>query len=285
MKSIAFLTSSNFPEFSPSDKLVADYLRKEGYKVEIVLWDDPKLKLDNYNLFVVRSVWDYHKRYEEWMAFLDKLEEYDCQILNPVSVLRWNSNKRYLKEVLSHTNQVPLKILGKGYHLDLANFMLQEKWEKAVIKPLISASGYKTWTCTKAEAVERQADLDALLRERDLILQEFAPEVVEDGEWSLVFFNKVFSHAVLKRAKKGDFRVQSDYGGTVELLEAHPKAIEQAQEILDGIEAAICYARVDGIMRKDEFYLMELELVEPELFVAQYPNSEKRFGDAILEMI
>lgn len=285
MKPIAFLTSSNFPELTPSDTLVSDYLQKQGLKTEVVIWDDPALKLQDYELFLVRSVWDYHKRFEEWMAFLDKLEKHKAKVLNPLSVLRWNSNKRYLKEVLGNIHQVPMHIVEKGKELDLANFMQQEKWEKAVIKPLISASGYKTWTSTKEEAAAKQGDLDALLLERSMILQEFAPEVVSDGEWSLVFFNKVFSHAVLKRAKKGDFRVQSDYGGTVELLEAPANSIEQAQQMLEDIAEQICYARVDGIMRGGNFYLMELELVEPELFVFRYPGSEKLFGEAILHLI
>ncbi|MDW3652330.1 MAG: hypothetical protein R8P61_34960 [Bacteroidia bacterium] len=285
MKSIAFLTSSNFPKLTPSDKLVADYLESHGFHTELVIWDDPNLKLETYELYLVRSVWDYHKRYEEWMAFLDKLEQHNCMVQNPISVLRWNSNKSYLQNFLNKTNQLPLRILKKGSNWDLAAYMEKEKWEKAVIKPVISASGYKTWTCKREDAATRQGELDSLLSERDLILQEFSPEVVTEGEWSLVFFNKVFSHAVLKRAKKGDFRVQSDYGGTVDLLEAPPNSIEQAQEILNGIEEAICYARVDGIIRDGNFYLMELELVEPELFVANFPGSEKRFGDAILQVL
>ena len=122
MKPIAFLTSSNFPELTPSDKLVSDYLQKEGFRTELVIWDDPQLKLEDYEVFLVRSVWDYHKRYKAWMAFLDKLERHNAKVQNPVSVLRWNSNKRYLQEVLDNVHQVPLRILKKGEKLEIINF-------------------------------------------------------------------------------------------------------------------------------------------------------------------
>ncbi|MEM6805573.1 MAG: hypothetical protein AAF696_29520 [Bacteroidota bacterium] len=285
MKKIAFLTCERFQRLTSSDQLVADYLERKEISCEPVVWNDPAINWDQFDLLLVRSVWDYHLLFEEWVAFLQKLMEHKRKVLNPIDVLLWNSDKRYLQEILGDQKQVPFQIFEQGSEIDLKALMSTASWEKLVVKPTVSASGFKTWSCHISEATAKQEEFELLLKERDLIVQEFAPEVVEQGEWSLVFFDKVFSHAVLKRVKVGEFRVQSDYGGTSEKGEAPSSAIQTAQDILDGIPSPICYARVDGIMRDGAFYLMELELIEPELFVDQVRGSEKAFGAAILKAL
>lgn len=282
---IAFLTCEKVPNLVPSDKLVADYLIQQGITCSTIVWNDPTIEFETYDALILRSVWDYHIVYDQWAAFLDKLEAENCKVLNPASVLRWNSHKNYLKNVIGSQLQIPLKIIKQGTQVNLHQLMKSENWEKVVIKPTVSASGYKTWTCGLSEAKNQQLRFVTSSNERELIVQQFAPEVVEDGEWSLVFFNKKYSHAVLKNVKKGDFRVQSDYGGTTTVLEPPKMAQEMAQKILNDLPDKICYARVDGIIRGDKFYLMELELVEPELFISEIPGSEKRFGAAILNCL
>ncbi|MBX9869797.1 MAG: hypothetical protein K2X63_08375, partial [Burkholderiaceae bacterium] len=108
------------------------------------------------------------------------------------------------------------------------------------------------------------------------------PEIVSDGEWSLIFFDGQYSHALIKRPKLGDFRVQSDHGGTVQKMVAPERMREQALQILCTLETMPCYARVDGVVRDGQFILMELELLEPELFLELDPRAAPSFAQAIL---
>ena len=177
---------------------------------------------------------------------------------------------------------IPTEFVERKSKIDL-NFVLENrKWEKAVIKPAISGSAYKTYVVSHNEP-GIQSKLDELLTDNDVLIQKFIDEI-QTGEWSLLFFNKKYSHSVLKVPKDNDFRVQAVFGGEYLYNEAPVKLIEQAQKIVDNVKGELLYARVDGIYINETLYLMELELIEPDLFLNS-PEAQKNFVKALLEKL
>jgi glutathione synthase/RimK-type ligase-like ATP-grasp enzyme len=150
-----------------------------------------------------------------------------------------------------------------------------------VVKPAVSASARDTWKATRADAHESEASFRELAAAGDVLVQPFVREVTSDGEWSLLFYGGVYSHAVRKRPRAGDFRVQTAHGGSAVAEEPDARVIAQAREALRAAPAPLgelLYARVDGCMIGDRFVLMELELVEPELFLGMHPAAADRLA-------
>jgi hypothetical protein len=123
--------------------------------------------------------------------------------------------------------------------------------------------------------------LDELLRGPGALVQKFMPEIVTVGEWSLVFFSGRYSHAVIKTPKSGDFRVQHDFGGEERAAEPPTRVLEDAVRVIEEIGSTPLYSRVDGVESGGRLHLMELELIEPALFLKSSPLAAGRFADAI----
>ncbi len=279
---IAFAVSNEFPQLTDDDKLAAVALRANGAVVDPALWDGPT-DWSSYDAVVIRSCWDYHHRLDEFTTWLDKLEAPGVQVFNPPAVMRWNMDKNYLSEMQDEGAAVlPSVWLPQGARPKLAHLLEEKGWTNAVMKPVVSAAADNTVAITSMDAADHQAQFESLLERGGVIVQEFAPEIQTQGEWSFLFFNKTYSHAVLKQPKSGDFRVQRSYGGTVSLGVPQPALVEQARAILDAVDADLLYARVDVIERDGKLLLMELELVEPHLFFEQDPAAASRFADALL---
>lgn len=284
VKRIAFATHNGFPTLTDDDQLAADALVKQGIKVDAALWTDSKVSWSNYSAVVIRSCWDYHLKSNEFRSWLDELEKKQAVLWNPINIVRWNMDKTYLNDLQEKGISVLDTIwLQNGEKNNLVDLMRQKNWKQAVIKPMISAAANDTETVSLDEAGQYQKDFEALLEKGGVIIQDFAEEIQMCGEWSLIFFNKQYSHAVIKRPQNGDFRVQRDFGGTAHPMEAPLRLIDQAQSILDGIESNLLYARVDGIERDGQLFLMELELIEPHLFFEMHSQAADRFADALIE--
>lgn len=282
---IAFAVSNEFPNLTDDDKLAAEALRRRGLAVDAALWDQPRAWND-YDAVVVRSCWDYHHRLDEFKTWLSALDVQGVTVWNQAEVMRWNMDKNYLSELQDQGAAVlPSVWLPQGARADLAHILAEKGWQQAVMKPTVSAAADNTHSIAANDAAQTQPAFEQLLRQGGVIVQEFAPEIQTQGEWSFLFFGGQFSHAVLKQPKSGDFRVQRNYGGTVGSAQPSAKLVEQAGRILDYVESDLLYARVDVIEREGQLLLMELELVEPHLFFEQDSESPERFAAALQERL
>ena len=230
----------------------------------------------------MRSCWDYHLHPSSFIRWLRYLEQLQVPLWNPTPILQWNLHKTYLRDLQTQGVTIPPTCwLKRDSKAELATILADHGWREAVVKPAISATAYHTWRTTREQARQDQERFAALLQHSDVLVQQFMDPVVTYGEWSLVFFQKQYSHAVLKKAKPGDFRVQDDFGGTVEVVSPGMALIEQAQQIIDCIKDPVLFARVDGIELDGRLVLMELELIEPFLFLQSNPHAVERFAHAI----
>lgn len=280
----AFVTYSGLPNLSEDDRLAVEELRRRGAEVEPAVWDDPQVPWSRYDRVVIRSCWDYHKRLAEFLGWLDRMEREAVPLWNPVRVVRGNVDKSYLVALAAAgLPVVPTVHLERGAAADLAGLLAERGWSEVVVKPSVSASAFRTRRIGRGEAPAAQAELDELLASSGVLIQPFMTEIQSGGEWSLIFLGGDFSHAVLKRPREGDFRVQQELGGSADLAVPAASLIEQARAILGQIREPWLYARVDGVEAGGMFTLMELELTEPSLFLGSDPQAPARFAAAILK--
>ncbi|MEW6209022.1 MAG: hypothetical protein AB1631_11690 [Acidobacteriota bacterium] len=282
MKRAGFITYRDLPALTPDDRLAFAPLRELGIEAVPAVWDSD-VDWKSFDSVVLRSCWDYHYRPEMFTRWLDHIEQIGLAIWNPARVVRWNMDKRYLGDLSRAGANIPRTIfVEKG--ASLLAVLEENRMEQAVIKPAISATARRTWRTSFDTARADQARLDEILSQSAAVVQEFVEEVVTRGEWSIVFFGD-YSHAVLKRAAKDDFRVQREFGGASEALTPPQEIIQQAEDILRMVGDRIVYARVDGVERGGRFMLLELELIEPELFLRLDPDAPRRFAQSIASAV
>ena len=285
---IAFVTYAKLPNLSDDDRLVARVLESRGVDVVPVRWDDAAVEWSGFDAVVVRSCWDYHLREGELRAWLDALDAARVRVWNPTAVLRWNMDKTYLRDVDARgVRVVPTRWVAAGDDTTLERVLADAGWARAVVKPVVSASAHETWVTTAGRARDDESRFRAIAR-RGAMVQAFVDAVVDEGEWSVVFLGGRFSHVVLKRPRGGDFRVQAELGGTAAATVPPPGLVEQAARALAAAPAdggATLYARVDGCMVEGAFVLMELELLEPSLFLGSDAGAPARFADAIVAAV
>ncbi len=274
---LAVATSQTLPDLSPGDAGLLAALRAEGVEPVVVPWD-ARLDWRGFDGVLLRTTWDYSDRVEEFRSWLDDLEAAGVPVWNPLPVLRWNLHKDYLRVMgLRGLPVVPTVWIRKGEHLDLDKAMGRQGWGDVVLKPAVSAGGRRTYRIRTGEPMPA---LPAVAAE-DLLLQPFIPEMVERGEVSLVFFAGTFSHAVRKRPAPGDFRVQPQHGGTAVPWAPAPEDLPAASRILQAAPAGWLYARVDLVETRSGPLLMELEMLEPNLFLPQGPGAAEHFAKVI----
>lgn len=285
-KRLAYLTCHEMPTGMADDHLPLPLLRERGVEVEWVIWDNPTVDWKRYDAIVVRSTWDYFLKIAAFRAWLDRIEQSGVPVFNPVSLIRWNMDKFYLRELAQVGVPVlPAAWLKPGEHHNLRALIAQQGWDEVVVKPTVSAGGYRTQRVSKESAEEYQSLLDEILTDNGAMIQQYAPVVVEAGEWSLMFFDGEYSHSVLKHPQAGDFRVQPRYGGSHEAAQASADVIAEAADLIQKINRPMLYARVDGVVIQGKFYLMELEAFEPFLFLSTSRDAPVNFASALVRWL
>jgi glutathione synthase/RimK-type ligase-like ATP-grasp enzyme len=276
---IALLTpAADYPErFEWAFDVQAEALRSRGADLHAIRWTEPGTLLE-YDLVLPLVAWGYHLRYKEWLAFIDRAERDLVPMINPPALLRWNSHKRYLAE-LGDTGiaTVPTSNVEQCSEADLAAARERFGSGRLVIKPPVSAGAFGTFLLEDGDALPEQAS------GQPTIIQPMLETVASEGEYSLLLFDGVLSHAVVKRPRAGEFRVQPHLGGTTERCEPPAGGLQLAERALAAAPAHATYARVDMIRGDDgALQIMELELIEPALFLDLAPGSGAAFADAVI---
>lgn len=265
------------------DGLLTAALERLGWVTERVSWSRPDFDWSRPRAVVVRSTWDYFDRFPEFSAWMHRVEPV-VPLVNPAAQLRWNADKHYLADLQKAGVDVPpTRFVEPGTETTLAAVLDECGWSEAVLKPAVSGAARHTYRLTPHTAAAHEEVFRQLLRDEAWMLQPFLPNVMREGEISLMVFGGRCTHAVRKRAKAGDFRVQDDHGGTVHPHEATAEEIEFAERAVRACDPLPAYARVD-LVRDDagRLVVMELELIEPELFLRFHPPAAESFAEAIV---
>ena len=253
----------------------AGVLKRAGIEVEPRPWTDPG-DLSGFDLVMPLVAWGYHAEPPRWHALLDRLERGPVRTLNPVPLLRWNSDKRYLAELERQGVAVIPTRLTEGIEEKSLASARAEFGGTLVIKPPVSASADGTYKLGPDDALPEAA------RGSPMLIQPFLPSVADEGEYSIMLFGGRFSHAIVKRPKAGDYRVQPHLGGTELPCEAPAGAVELARAALAAAPAEATYARVDMVRdAAGALAVIELELIEPALWLQHAPDGGDSFVSAI----
>jgi glutathione synthase/RimK-type ligase-like ATP-grasp enzyme len=256
----------------------AGILAEAGAEVEAVTWNDAG-DLSAFDLVLPLVAWGYHLDYPRWLSVLLRAEREGWPMINSPELLRWNSDKAYLTELAdAGVPTVPTLAVECCCDEDLEEARRRFGSDWLVIKPPVSASAMG------AHRIGPKDDLPSDSRGKPMIVQPLIEEIARTGEFSLMLFGGEYSHVVVKRPKSGDFRVQEYHGGETSPCKSPPAgAIELAKTALASAPAEAVYARVD-IVPDDEGVLriMELELIEPALFLDHSPDAGAAFTRAIL---
>ena len=251
-------------------------LAERGFTVDPIPWTKAA-DLSGYDLIVPLLVWGYFERFGEWLAFLEHCENENWPMVNPPPLLRWNSDKAYLAELAGKgVPTVPSIIVERCDDTALATARRHFGTERLVVKPPISAGAAGTHRLGPGDGVPDDN------RGQRAIIQPMIDSIISEGEYSLILFDGVLSHAVVKQPKTGDFRVQPHLGGTTRRCDPPPGGEALALAALAHAPAPATYARVDMVASDaGELMIMELELVEPALFLGEAPEGSTPFAEAI----
>lgn len=269
-----------YEKWQPAFTRKAAALTAAGLIVEQRVWTDPG-DLSGYDLILPLFAWGYQREVADWYALLDRLEGEGLPVVNPVPVLRWNSDKAYLAELGANgVAVVPTVEVAALDDAGLAAARAELDAEEVVIKPAISGGADGTHRIVAGATVPA----DAVGQRR--LVQPLMPGILTEGEFSLFFFDGKFSHAIVKRPASGDFRVQEQFGGRESDWDASVEAQALAAAALAAAPARPVYARVDMVGdATGRLHIMELELIEPSLFLHHAPDKGAAFGRAVYAAI
>ncbi len=279
---LAVATSADLPSIQPDDVPLPTALRLRGIELQVCVWNDPDVDWSSFDGVLIRTIWDYFKHHAAFLGWLDQLDRLGVPTINDSALLRWNSDKRYLLELAARgVAIIPTELADLQ---QLPQVVAAMPSGSLVVKPSVSGGAWHTLRGVAGDPVFENA-MAQLPAGHDYLVQPFVEEVVSDGEWSLLYFDGTFSHAVLKRAAPGDYRVQGEFGGSVERIQPSPDTLEAAARAL-AAAATIghgdhAYARVDGVIRAGQFLVMELEMIEPLLYLHAWPHAVERLAKAV----
>lgn len=291
MRDVALVTYEGLPELVPGDQRLIQPLAALAIRAVAVRWDDPDVDWRQFAAVVIRSCWDYHERWAEFRQWVETLAEQGVPLYNSVQTVLWNMEKSYLRRLAENgVKTIPSVWANKGETPSLQDLLDAQGWDKVVLKPTIGAGAYGIKIVQREQAAAHQTEFEALLQQSHVIIQPVLEEVRE-GEISLLFFDHQFSHAVRKVPDTGSIFVNMEYGGRNALIEVDDALIATGKSIIDTArqvynDEPYLFARVDGVIVNGEFLLMELELLEPELFLGIAPEtSTQLLAEAIVKRI
>ena len=282
---VALATAAEFRELDPDSRLLLPELEARGIDFAPVVWNDAGADWSAWDAIVIRSTWDYFHHPREWAAWLDRVAELGVPMLNPLEVVRWNSHKSYLQQLAGAGVPVVDTVMTQGdAPVELADLLAGAGWDDAIVKPAIDGGAMRLFRVEDVD--DPQARFDELVAQGDVLVQPFLPSIQTEGEVSLLYFGRKLSHTVRKTAKPGDIRVQPVWGGHAETIGPTAEMVHIAERTFDAIDADLLYARVD-LVRADDgtLRLIELEALEPLLFLELDPAAPGRFADALAERL
>lgn len=301
---IAFITYENFQQdygdsafaskaclqLTESDNLLRKFLEKNNIECEAVAWDKDQFYVTDFDMFLIRSAWNYYyssSHFESFLRFIHKVRE---RVYNPAVAIKWNSNKNYLTDLEREGIPIiPTLFLKNANDLTLENVSkMEERTENFVIKPCISGAGKNTFKVNLKNNNQLNKIKESLLKTSidGIMIQPFINSILKIGELSFVFFGDKFSHTVQRIPTK---KFCNHEGGTristfpSEALIVAKNALSATYQILKLSKGSLLYARIDILFDKKRGYLVsEVELIEPELFLQCGEECVEKFGTVIM---
>lgn len=278
---IALLSIDDLSGYVTDDELVVEPLGKLGYAAEFVPWRRRDVRWQEYSAVIIRTTWDYQNHLAEFLSVLARIES-RTRLANPLRVVRWNADKVYLRKLEERGAKIVPTLWSDGpiESSRIEEWFQRLRTDEVVVKPTVSANAQDTLRLQRGAA--DVAALGGLFDKRSCMIQPFMRGIEEEGEFSLFYFNGEYSHAILKTPKQADFRVQEEHGGTIRSIKPTARLLAAGEKILRLVSSRLLYSRVDFVRdAAGEFALMELELIEPSLYLRHAEHAPRSFAQAI----
>ncbi|WP_374688201.1 RimK family alpha-L-glutamate ligase [Promineifilum sp.] len=262
--------------FADDRRLIAEFAR-QGDEAISVVWSDTSVDWNQFDLALIRSTWDYIDERERFLSVLAEIDRSSCRLFNPLEAVRWNSVKSYLFDL--HEWLIPIVPSLSASAADapaLQDAAIQRGWQQAVLKPMIGAGAADVTLVAAQDIAATLGQLAAKQPHQAFLLQPLVESVLDEGEWSFIFIDGEFSHALLKKPAPDDYRAHGIYGGTVKAIEPRRDDLLQAKAILASLPFDLLYARLDLVRVAGRLAVMELELIEPILYFDLAPDGAGR---------
>jgi len=257
--------------------------RGADVETEVVVWDDPAVNFADAPLTVVRSVFDYHLRRDEFISWVDQVEPL-TSLQNPPEIIRWNSHKRYLMRLIEDGfPSIPTEWVEHGSSADLRAVLASQSWSEAVVKPAVSASAHGTLKVTRDNLDEAQAHLDGLAHQGDVLIQPYFYDFETTGETSVIWLGGNQTHSV-RRPSGMHTSLEVAHIGTP--LEPTAEELDLATAVYKWIRPIPLYARIDLLNTRERGLLvLELELIEPALYLRHSTRIADTFAAAVRSLL
>ena len=264
------------------DELVINALKEKNLSVVKKDWNDSIFDWETTRSILFRSTWDYFDKFELFKKWFNKTKN-KCLMINSTETIEWNIDKHYLLDLQEHQIPIPnSEFIKRGSSIDLSLLMQKKNWNEIVVKPTISGAAKNTYRLKKEEIIQFGPTWEKLIYKEDFIVQEFQNNVITEGEVAMIVIGGKFTHAVLKKAKEGDFRVQDDFGGSIAIYNPSEEMVKLAEKCTRILTPIPSYARVDIIWDNlMELAVSELELIEPELWFRLNPNAAQKLAQHV----
>jgi glutathione synthase/RimK-type ligase-like ATP-grasp enzyme len=282
----AFLTLDDSTGFVIDDELAYPPLAALGWRVEAISWRRPSHDWRAYDAVVIRSTWDYIADPDAFLAVLAEIERAGTPLFNALDLVRWNIRKTYLRDLAERgVPVVPTIWRERLVPGELPALIEEVGTGEVVIKPVVGLNAHGVFRVNARSARQPSADLSAHYAEREFMVQPFLSHVISEGEFSLSYFNGKLSHTILKTPKAHDFRVQEEHGGVIRAVQAESELRAAGDTALRALDSVPLYARADFVRANQGggFWLIELELIEPSLYLRMNAEAPERFAQALDE--
>ena len=293
---VVLLTDSRYVNPTKIDPYIENVLNEDGLVIQGLEklnlrtikkdWNDSNFNWSSTQSAIFRSTWNYFDQFSNFRNWLDLVKD-QCYLINPYEQINWNLDKHYLLDLQKQDLPIVESIfVSKKTKLNLETISKNKKWKEIVVKPTISGAARHTYLLKKDEIKNFQDKWLSLTNDEDFMVQEFQKNILNSGEIAVMLFGGEYSHSVLKKAKKGDFRVQDDFGGSVEKINPSLKIIELAEKTVKSLKTTPLYARVDIIFDNDNNpVISELELIEPELWFRFKEESAYKLAEFVKDFL
>lgn len=262
------------------DRRLLEAFAERGVEAEPVVWSDPRADWSVYDAAVLRSTWDYVDHAGRFLAAMAEVAASRCRLFNPEPAVRWNADKRYLDDLDSWGVGVVPIVRGSPADRERIERAVEDMgWEELVVKPAVGVGGSGV---ARTTATELARTLDAIDPAVEVMVQPFAEAVIAEGEFSFIFIGGEPSHALRKRPAAGDFRAHGIYGGTVEAVTPDPDDVRDVAAMIARLPFDLLYARIDVVRWEGRLRVLELELIEPMLYLDLAPGSAGHLAGATI---
>ena len=278
----AYLTMEEPDGFEVDIEMAFPYLEKMGWQVEPVPWISSSVNWSEFDAVYIGSPWDYPEDAERFLGVLDAIVKCGTILVNDISLVHWTLSKTYLRDLEQRgADIVPSLWFETIDEATIDDAFDTFETEKIIIKPVVSTNATHTYLLTRHRAEEMSTELAIIFESRPFVIQSFVESVQTAGEFSLFFFDREFSHAVRKVPAEADFRVQEQFGAKIVDFDPNPRVLAAAGKIIQLVDPVPVYARVDLVLGAGgNPLLMELELIEPSMYLRKCPAAPVRFAEA-----